>query len=221
MQTKRTTIVTVLVVCLIVFVVAGLFAVSAINSNERSRNNTLAANDPKIDTKDIAADKKGAMSIIHESADILHYEDGAPYIHDILTNNTDRTIIETQYGMLAYNEKGSPLKLYWNFLDSSAECSFENIVRTQENLLSDQTEEYRGGWSLYDGVIMEDLPKVGDGGANQVTYSLICLKQVVFEDGTVWNNPAYENWRNTYAGKKTDVAKLQNYYPHEYEVELD
>ena len=91
------------------------------------------------------------MTVIHESADILRYEDGAPYIHDILTNNTDKTITETQYCMLAFDENGIPLKLHWNFLDSSAESSFENIVRTETNILSAQTEDYRGGWSLYDG----------------------------------------------------------------------
>lgn len=110
--------------------------------------------------------------------------------------------------MLAYGENGSPLKLYWNFLDSSAESSFENIVRTKENILSNQTEEYRGGWSLYDGGIMKDFPKVGNGGANQVAYSLVCLKQVVFEDGTVWNNPEYESWFRTYAGKEIGLEEL-------------
>ena len=161
------------------------------------------------------------MTIIHESADILHYEDGTPYIHDILTNNTDSCIIETQYCMLAYNESGSPLRLYWNFLDSHAESSFENIVRTKTSILSNQTEEYRGGWSLYDGEIMKDFPKVGNGEANQTAYSLLCLKQVIFEDGTVWNNPDYENWFKTYAGKEMDIEELQNYYPHVYKIESD
>lgn len=163
---------------------------------------------------------RDTMSIIHESADILRYEDGAPYIHDLLTNNTDRTIVETQYCMLAYNEKGSPLKLCWNFLDNSTESSFENIVRTKTNIPANQTEEYRGGWSLYDGKIMKDLPKVGDGEANQAVYALLCLKQVVFEDGTVWNNPDYENWFKKYAGKETTIDELQNYYPHEYKTEF-
>ena len=87
--------------------------------------------------------------------------------------------------------------------------------------LSNQTEEYRGGWSLYDGEIMENFPEVGNGEANQVAYSLLCLRQVVFEDGTVWNNPNYENWFNTYAGKETDIDELKNYYPLEYKIELD
>ncbi len=221
MNTKRTTIITLLSACLIVLVTVSLFATSAIASTGSKTSDMLAINDPKTTTSNFVADKKSTMTIIHESADILHYEDGAPYIHDILTNNTDSTIVETQYCMLAYNENGLPLKLYWNFLDSSAESSFENIVRTKTNILPNQTEEYRGGWSLYDGEIMEVFPKVGNGEANQVAYSLFCLKQVVFEDGTVWNNSNYENWFKTYAGKEIAIDELQNYYPYEYEIESD
>ena len=221
MNTKRTTIITLLSACLIVLVTVSLFATSAIASTDSKTSDMLTLNDPKTNTSDIIADVKGSMMIIHESADILHYEDGSPYIHDILTNNTDSTIVETQYCMLAYNENGSPLKLYWNFLDSSAESSFENIVRTKTNILPNQTEQYRGGWSLYDGEIMEVFPKVGNGEANQVAYSLFCLKQVVFEDGTVWNNSNYENWFKTYAGKEIAIDELQNYYPYEYEIESD
>lgn len=121
--------------------------------------------------------------------------------------------------MLAYDEYGTPLKLYWNFLDSSAESSFEYMVRTREHLPPGGTEEYRGGWSLYDEETMEEFPAVGNGGANQAAYALLCLKQVVFDDGTVWNNPDYENRLGTYAGKETDVDDLQNYYLYEYRVE--
>ena len=123
--------------------------------------------------------------------------------------------------MLAYNEKGSPLKLHWNFLDSSAESSYENLVRTKTNILPDKTEDYHGGWSLYDGELMENLPKDENGEIAQVAYSLLCLKQVVFEDGTVWNNPNYENWFKDYVGQEIEVDELQNYYPFKYELELD
>ena len=221
MNTKRITFVTLISACVIVFVTVSLFATSAIASTNSSNNDSLAIINSQTNELNIVADKKRSMSITHESADILHYEDGAPYIHDILTNNTDRAIIETQYCMLAYNKNGLPLKLYWNFLDSSAESSYENIVQTKENILSGHTDDYRGGWSLYDGEIMTDFPKVGNGEANQVAYSLLCLKQVIFGDGTVWNNPDYENWFQTYAGKEIGKDELQNYYPHEYKIELD
>ncbi len=65
-----------------------MFATSAIVSDVSKTNDTLAVSDLKSNTSDIAADKESPMTIIHESADILKYEDGAPYIHDILTNNT-------------------------------------------------------------------------------------------------------------------------------------
>ena len=157
------------------------------------------------------------VSIVHESADILYYEDGSPYIHDILTNNTDKRIIETEYCMLAYNEKGLPLKLRWNFLDSSAESSYENLVQTKTSILPDQTEDYHGGWSLYDSELTENLPKDENGEIAQVAYSLLCLKQVVFEDGTVWNNPNYENWFKAYVGQEIEVDELQNYYLYKYD----
>ena len=225
MNIKRTATISFLSACLIVFVAVGLFTASTVVSADSkiscgNKTNVMpAASEPKTNADTPAADRKSAATVIHESADILHYEDGAPYIHDILTNNTGRTITETQYCMLAYNENGSPLKLYWNFLDSSAESSFENIVRTKTNILSGQTEEYQGGWSLYDGEIMKDFPKAGNGEANQAAYALLCLKQVVFEDGTVWNNPDYESWFQTYAGKKTGIDELQDYYPCEYQIE--
>lgn len=123
--------------------------------------------------------------------------------------------------MMAYNENGSPRKLYWNFLDSSTKSSFENTVQTKTEILSRQTEEYRGGFSLYDGEIMKEFPKAGNDEENQAAYASFCLMQVVFEDGTIWNNPDYEKWFETYAGKETDTDRPQNYYPHKYRIESD
>ncbi len=182
MITKRITHVTLLSACLMVLTAVGLLGISVSAFSSGNDSGT----------------------IIHESAKILRYEDGSPYIHDVLTNHTDQTIIETQYGMLAFDADGAPLELYWNFLDSSAEQSFKNLVRSKENILPGQTEEYRGGWSLY------------DGESDQAAYALVCLKQVVFEDGTVWDNPDYESWLLSYAGKETDAEELEAYYPHEY-----
>lgn len=220
MNTK-TNFVTRILACLIVFFIVSLFATTVIASTESNPSQMLVIKDTQTNAKDIAVERKASMSIIHESADILYYEDGSPYIHDILTNDTDKTVTETKYCMLAYDENGSPLKLYWKFLDSSIESSFENMVQSKENILSGQTQDYRGGWSLYDGEIMKDFPKVGNGEANQVSYVLLCLKQVVFEDGTVWSNPNYENWFETYAGKEIETDQLKNYYPYVYEIALD
>ena len=153
--------------------------------------------------KDLFWQMTAFLSIIHESADILYYDNGYPYIHDILTNNTDNTITETEYCMLAYDMNGMPLKLYWNFWDSSAECSYAYAVRTDNvNILPCQTENYNGGWSLYDGEKMADYPQAGNGEADQAAYSLFCLKEVVFENGSVWSNRDYDHFsRLMQAGK--------------------
>ena len=46
-------------------------------------------------------------------------------------------------------------------------------------------------------------------------------KEVVFDDGTIWNNPNYDSWFKDYMGKKINIDELQSYYPHNYELELD
>lgn len=219
MHVKPTTPAAFLSACFIIFAALSLFATSPAASTGSSLTEIFAFHEPQANTKILASDSEKSMSIIHESADILYYEDGEPYIHDILTNNTDKAITEIQYCMLAYNKNGSPLKLYWYYIDSSEEASFENIVRSKRKILSNETEEYRGGWSLYHGNIIEDFPKVYYAESSQAAYSLVYLKQVVFEDGSFWNNPDYESWFQTYAGKEIDVDELQNYYPHEYRIE--
>lgn len=52
-------------------------------------------------------------------------------------------------------------------------------------------------------------------------YALLCLKQVIFEDGRVWNNPEYESLLQTYSGKETGVDTLENYYPYETGIVFD
>ena len=201
-------------VCMI-FLLSSILVGCSQKGAENISNDTLQ-------TSQLTENAEQAVSIIHESVDVLYYEDGYPYIHDVLTNNTDSTITETEYCMLAYDIDGLPLKLYWNFLDSSAECSYDFVVRTENvNLLPRQTENYRGGWSLYDGEKMADWLQVENKEANQVAYSLFCLKEVVFEDGSVWSNPEYDSFFQTYAGKQIDVDTLQNYYPYTYNLKID
>ena len=217
---KKTKLITIISLVAAFLLSAGGFAMGAYAAQPTPRENRMdLAEDIVVQENNIGI--KETMSIIHESADILYYENGSPYIHDILTNNTDKRITETEYCMLAYNENGSPLKLHWNFLDSSTECSYENLVRTKTSILPNQTEGYNGGWSLYDGELTENMPKVESGETDDVTYALFCLKQVVFDDGTIWNNPNYDSWFKDYMGKKINIDELQSYYPHNYELELD
>lgn len=146
--------------------------------------------------------------IVYEGADIRFYEDGSPYLRDILANQTDRTVTEAEYCILAYDSQGHPLQLQWNFIDSSAKASYDNLTRhTGLRLGPNQTTEaIPGGWSLSD----ED--------AAGISYAICCLKEVIFEDGTTWSNPDYEDWHEAYAGKEISTDKLEDYYPCEYLV---
>lgn len=151
--------------------------------------------------------EKLPLYITHESAEIRFYEDGSPYLHDVITNHTDQAIAEIEYCMLAYNADGQPLKLKWDFMDSSSEESYSHLAHTKNlNILPGRSRDYRGGWSLE-----------GEAAAH-MAYNLLCLKTVTFKDGTVWNNPEYENWYQAYAGKEINVESLETYYPYVYTV---
>lgn len=157
MSAKPANLITHVSACLVTAAAVCMFATSADVSAGGRYDHLPQVQDLQAGRKETFADRTGVMSVIHESAEILRYEEGGLYIHDVLTNHTDQTITETQYCMLAYDEHGSPLKLCWNFLDSSAEQSFEQLVCSKERLLSHQTEDTQGGWSLYDGEEMEIL----------------------------------------------------------------
>lgn len=217
---KKTKLITTVSFAAAFLVSAGGFAIGAYAAQPRSQGDG-AGLAGAVAVQDKNRGIRETMSIIHESADILYYENGSPYIHDILTNNTDKRIVETEYCMLAYNEEGLPLKLHWNFLDSSAEMRYENLVRTKTEILPNQTEDYHGGWSLDNGGVAGNVPKGYGGEADRAAYALFCLKQVVFEDGTVWDNPNYDGWFEDYVGEEIKVDELQGYYPHYYELELD
>ena len=62
------------------------------------------------------------------------------------------------------------------------------------------------GLHLFDG--WWDQP----GHIHKVSYLLACVKQITFEDGTVWNNPEYENWYTTYQGVPVDLDVAKSYY---------
>lgn len=160
-----------------------------------------------LETKLFDTKTEQASSIIYESADILHYADGSPYIHPILTNHTEKTITELSYYMLSYDEAGSPLALHWNFLDSSEVAHYDYLVQTRQlSLAPNQTQNTPGGWSL---------------AHDDAAYALFCLQQVVFDDGTCWQNPHCDSDLANYAGKAIALADLQNYYPQSYTIPSD
>lgn len=157
------------------------------------------------------------QSFIFENVELSYYDNGHPYLHDVKTNNTDKRITGIQYGMLGYDESGGPLKLQWNFLDSSSESTYEYLVKEELDILPQQTYNVKGGWSLYDSEKM-DWPEIENAQPNKVAYALYQIKEITFEDGSVWNNSEYSNWLETYKGKTVEVSVLESFYPSEYKI---
>lgn len=129
-----------------------------------------------------------------------------PYLHDAFTNRTGRTIRKLEYGMLAYDAEGAPLQIVWQMLDSSAEAAYDCLAEVEAELPSGQTADQPGGWSLYDEEKMPGWPRIGGGGPNRVAYALYCVRRIVFEDGTVWENSDYDDWLDTYRGRTVSSA---------------
>lgn len=46
-------------------------------------------------------------SFVLDNVELSYYDTDYSYLHDIKTNNTDKTIAEIQYGMLGYGKRGT------------------------------------------------------------------------------------------------------------------
>ena len=134
-------------------------------------------------------------------------EDGHPYVHDVRTNNTKKTIVRVQCGMLAFDKEGNPLKIDWRSTDSQSEKTYLCLSEdTLIEILPGETFDEFGGWSLN---IFGT-----DANVAKIAYVLYCDKEIECKDGSLWKNPDFENWRASYEGKKIDVKLLENYYPY-------
>lgn len=150
--------------------------------------------------------------VVVDSVEVLFYSGGSPYLHEVITNGANRTITGYTRGMLAFDKVGQPVSLQWYGCDVSSEESY--LYEYEEDLFplaAGKTEDGEGGWSLPDELV---LP----GKKHKVAYGLYCYKELTFSDGTVWKNPQYAAWLETYEGKATAVATLEGYYPLVHEI---
>lgn len=172
---------------------------------------TFEANEPAQHTDGPTA--KSEQTVVYENVELRRYagEGGHPYIHDRKTNHTTKQIIGCQHGMLAFDEKGNPLRIDWWSLDTEWNGDYYYLHSGDSaRIPPKETLNLHGGWSL-------DFYGL-DPAVDKIAYVLYCDKEITFEDGTVWKNPDFEDWRNTYEGKVTDVAVLENYYPYEQKI---
>lgn len=185
--------------------------VESISNTNLNDQNILNQQQNNVDT---------SQMVIYDSVEIRYNNNGWPYLHDVITNKTSKSINQIEYYMLAYDQTGQPLKLHWHILDSSDDPSYDCLVTLKREIRAGRTyDDDSGGWSLYDEEKMEGWPKIGEGGPNKVSYALYSLKQITFSDGTIWNNPSIENWLETYKGKTVSLEDLQNYYPFSHLIE--
>lgn len=147
-------------------------------------------------------------TVVIEKVAVQQYDDGSPYLHDIVLNDSDRTIIGFERAMLAFDKDGKPLELYWQGPDGE-KTYLHTYVNSECFLQPGDRDDREGGWSLY----VEDNPS---GKKNQTAYALYNYKSITFSDGRVWNNPEYDEWEKTYLGKEIAVETLQSYYPAVY-----
>lgn len=144
-------------------------------------------------------DYKNEQSFIIDTVELKHYSDNSPYLHDIITNNSDKTIVGYKKAMLAFDKEGKPLEQYWTGPDS--EKSYIHVYAVKRAFLyPGKKENIDGGWSLF-------------GDPNEVAFGLYCITEVTFDDGEIWKNAEYDDWEKRYLGKPVDLKTIQNYYP--------
>ena len=148
-----------------------------------------------------------AASVTFNYVELLHYSDGSPYLHDSVTNNSGRNIKEYERGMMAFDKEGNPLKMRWNPFSDMPKSHYFLYDWGEEDILDGAVHEVSGGWSL------DTAQKpVNDTGA--IGYVIYCFRQITFDDGSVWINPDYEQWLDTYQDKKVNPELLAGYYPY-------
>lgn len=190
----------------VVFATSALSPNGTVQKSQTGQQNSVGVMDKQV--KDL---------VVYNTVEVRHYTDGgAPYVFWSRTNNTDKTITNIQFTMLAFDENGKPLNLPWNVMDSSAGYSYDGFcdwepVNLKPHLTADSNNgSEEGGWSL--GWSMSNDDKELQKLFSKVAYILCYDKQITFDDGEVWNNPDYDKWLATYLGNEVDVAVLKNYY---------
>lgn len=191
-------------------VFAGAHTFKNINAGSRSFEQYVSEQQP-------AADPVPSITgtVLYDHVEMRRYEGegGHPYIHNVKINNTTQKIVGCQRGMVAFDKEGSPLKIDWWSLDSELNSTYFYLYENASSeIAAAGTDDEFGGWSL--NLMGRDL------AAAKIAYVLYCDKEITFDDGTVWINPDFDNWRAAYEGKKIDAADLENYYPYEHNIEF-
>lgn len=132
-----------------------------------------------------------------------------------ICNNTKNNIIAYKRGMLAFDEKGNPLELYWTGMDSSAEKSFYNSYSTTNIKIEAGQETEPIGWTLF------SMKAGAEENYDRIKYIIYSFEEITFDNGTVWKNKDITSWLEKFKGKKIDIQNLSTYYPYEQYIEYE
>lgn len=197
-------------------VFAGAYTVTAAESidGENTFGHKIPEGQPIIDP--VGKNDKSVQTVVYHDVEIRRYdgEGGHPYIHNTQINNTSQGIVGYQRGMLAFDKDGNPLKIDWWSLDTESDSAYFYLYQSDSaEIAAGDTDDVFGGWSLN---LMGNDPAV-----ENIAFVLYCNKEIKFEDGTVWENPDFENWRFNYEGKRVEADYLENYYPFEHKIYIN
>ncbi len=198
-------------VCSIIFFTCFLAGCSL---NSRTVNDELKITEEKDKNLDKNISNEEYVEI--EFSKIKHNgtEQNSRTIYSCIYNNTPYTITGYQKGMLAFDNEGNPLEIYWIGIDSSVPSSYYHLYEcTDERILSGETTN-PVGWTLESMRGDKENEKY-----DQIEYVLYNFKEIYFENGSTWENPNYEAWLKKYKGNSVDVEEIDRYYPFQCNIE--
>jgi len=152
------------------------------------------------------------QTIRYETVEIRYpeNEDGIPYIHDMLINETDKIITGIERAMVAFDKNGNPVRVHWNALSSGAGSAYMFVYEDKELKINpDQITDIDGGWSLFD---WNEEEKAAN---DSIEYVLYYFKSITFDGDETWENPSFEDWTKEFEGQQVENDVLENYYPYE------
>lgn len=236
MQPKRRgteLIYTIFIVIIMASSILTLTAFSTLDINAQQKRNTVL---PQTN----ASTMKAPITLNYCKIAYDNDDSKWPYVQFNITNHFDQALINYEIALLAYDNGGNPMELYWDAVNVDKNGDYGNVGFAANGINYDVVAGIQPNspkmleWYIIDDFYPQDSLKPGetqiqleggwvlfDGwwdqpdGVHKVHYVLGCIKNVTFEDGSTWQNPKYDTWIATYRAKAVDVSSLQSYYPQQ------
>lgn len=240
MKYKKPSIIRIVLAVFLVAVPTTAFALSAYASEEIKENvpDTQIV-DIVYAKEEVKKDVKVKVKIapLHIDSSGVVYDEGIyrwPYNAIRVTNTGYKKIMGYEITSLAYDKDGNPLKLYWDARNMTENGEIGSVGFSDgvdydivtgilprspksyhHTYVSESPDDIEAGglssgedevlsYSLLDGWNQST-------GKHSAAYIISSVKQVTFEDNSVWENPEYENWLTEYEGKSMDAIVLEDY----------